>query len=158
MKKLLPGPRRSVADHEILATTMEIEDSVTQAERIRPYENGENGDEPIENESSPVVLITQDRILRVLARSVYGVQAEELKSVCATNVEEDRSYRRLELDGDEIEEIMEKGIYVPERIPHTNQFYHLVDRENPDVRYCYAFARDIEGPAEVIDRSKEVDL
>src|SRR5262249_21735843 len=42
------GLKANVADHEILATTMEIEDSVTQAERIRPYENGDSdSDEPI---------------------------------------------------------------------------------------------------------------
>ena len=139
------GLRPGVADHEILATALEIRESATNpsisAVEAKRRQN--------------VKLITQDRILRVLARSIYDIEAEELKSVCASELEYERGYQRVELDGDEIDRIINSGSYEPSITPIVNEFFHLVDRENPDVHYCYAMTRhEGQRTAQLIDRAK----
>jgi PhoH-like ATPase len=136
------GLKANVADHEILATAMEIED---QLRAQGAYED--------EGEGSRVILITQDRILRVLAKSIYGVQAEELRSVCAPDYDDNSGYYRVEVDSAELDQVIETGFYTPSRQTHVNEFFHLVDRSAPDVRYCYLITRD-DGRAELIDRTK----
>ncbi len=143
------GLKANVADHEILATAMEIEDKMRGSER----QNAEHNDE--EKLPSSVILITQDRILRILARSVYGVKAEELRSVCAPVPDVDPGYRKIELSSDEIDDVIQNGFYAVQDEPQINSLFHLVDRESPDVHYCYCIARE---PAtkkiELIDRTK----
>lgn len=142
------GLKANVADHEILATAIEVEDGIKSGARHPFYE--ENGD----TEEPQVILITQDRILRVLARSVYGMASEELRSVCAPELEE-IGYRHIELDSDEIDDILNTGYYQVQGPAFVNELFHLVDRDNPDVHYCYAMLRDpAEKRAELIDRTK----
>lgn len=140
--------KAGIADHEILATAIEIDEAVkSKAPGESPEENG--------NGESDVVLLTQDRILRVLARSIYGLAAEELQSVCAPEFEYERGFQRIELDGDEIDRIIERGVFTPKIAPATNEFYHLVNRENPTVHYCYGMARDGDHKTvQLIDRTK----
>ncbi len=146
------GLKAMVADHEILATAIELEDALRGSMRLG---SGENGDEEDNEEAPEVVLITQDRILRVLARSVYGMKAEELKSICAPELDQERGYRRIELSSDEIDEAIEKGFFYPKDHCFVNEFLHLVDAENPEVHYCYAIMRDpASKQAEIIDRTK----
>ena len=141
------GLKANVADHEILATTMECEDELRA-------KNADNDDEEGGGKgASGVVLITQDRILRVLARSIYGVQAEELRSVCAPDFEDHLGYYKVEMSSAEIDKVIEDGFYVPERPCRVNEFFHLVDRESPDVHYCYLITRDSKH-ADLIDRTK----
>ncbi len=140
------GLKANVADHEILATAMECEDELRAREP-----DFEDPDQP--SRVSGVILITQDRILRIIARSIYGVQAEELKSVCAPDVENQLGYYKIEMSGEEIDRVIKQGYYVPDRPFRVNEFFHLVDRESPDVHYCYLITRD-NGQAEVIDRTK----
>ena len=136
--------RADKADHEILATAMEEEDL------LRSRAESQNEDEP-----SQVVLITQDRILRVLARSVYNVAAEELTSICAPESDLDIGYRFIELSTSEIDQILDSGCYTPEHQVLPNQFYYFVDRDNPDVHYCYGISRDPEkNVVELLDRTK----
>lgn len=133
------GLGANVADHEILATTIEIEDAVKAERAVNPPE---------------VVLISQDRILRLLARSVYNVQAEELMSICAPDMEYEPGFQRVELESAELDSVLEKGYYELLRPAPMNEFFHLVDRESPDVHYAYAIARaGDESIAEIIDRS-----
>ncbi len=151
------GLKATVADHEILATAIEVEDSLKGRTGLRPPPFLEEGDEEEvpSNEESPVVLLTQDRILRVLARSVYGVTAEELKSVCAPEMAKERGIRKIELSGDEIDQVLEQGYYQITGHATVNEFFHLVDRENPEVHYCYAMLREpATKQAEIIDRTK----
>jgi len=144
------GLKANVADHEILATALEIEDHLKSGYRPAGFEDAEDKDAVPQ-----VILITQDRILRVLARSVYGVTAEELKSVCAPELDVERGYHRLALSGEEIDEIVEKGYYETNRFSFANDFFHLVDKDNPDVHYCYALMREPSSKkAELIDRTK----
>lgn len=145
------GLKANVADHEILATTIEIEDRVkTQGQSGFGTEEGNDSDAP-----PAVILVTQDRILRVLAKSVYNVVAEELKSVWAPELDYEPGYRKVELSSEEIDRVIDTGYYEPERLPFVNEFYHLVDRANPDVHYCYTIAREPGGKrAELIDRAK----
>lgn len=146
------GLKANVADHEILATTIEIEDTLNAGQRTDQYK------EELETTTSgerQVVLITQDRILRVLARSIYSVQAEELKSVCAPETDYEPGYQKIELPADEIDRIITEGVYTPPEIPPVNEFFHIVDRDNPDIHYCYAMAREAGAQtAELIDRTK----
>jgi len=140
------GSKASAADREILATALETREIYSNHEGVP---NGSPGQGP------RVILISQDRILRVLARSVYGLEAEELKSVCTSELEYERGYRRIEVDGSEIDRIMNEGSYETQELPLVNQFYHLVDRENPDVHYCYAMARENAARrVHLIDRTK----
>lgn len=144
------GLMADVADHEILATTIEIEDSLRSQYKINPLE-----DEAATEELPKVILITQDRILRVLARSVYNVSAEELKFVCAPELENSRGYRKIEVSSEELDKIISDGFYKPERFSFVNEFFHIVDIENPTVHYCYGILRDKDtGKAELIDRTK----
>ncbi len=140
------GLKANVADHEILATAMEIEDSVNGRSGGPDSGNGEGN-------GSTVILVTQDRILRILARSVYNINAEELRSVCAPETEDEPGYHQVEMDGKELDEIIKAGIYIPTRPPFNNEFYQLVDRNNPEIHYCYAMSRE-PGEAEIIDRAK----
>lgn len=133
-------------DHHILATAMELEDAL----KVRQQSSGEENGIP-----SKVILITQDQILRVLCRSVYSVRAEELKSVCAPELEKDIGYKRIELSSDEIDIAIQEGEYDLSNNESLSQFYHLVDKENPDIHYSYGFARDsTQSKMEMIDRSK----
>ncbi len=137
--------RASKAAHEILATAIELQGQVQ-----RGIESGED-----DRRKHQVVLITQDGILRVLAHSVYGVSAEELMSVCAPAFDYKLGYRKIELSGEEVDQAIRDGVYEPPVRPAINEFLHLVDRENPDVHYCYTMARDPEKTlCEVIDRPK----
>lgn len=148
------GLKDSIAHHQIIATAIDIEDSIPRTDPDDYYETGE-GEVRKNIADSPVVLISQDRILRVLAKSVYGVCAEELKSVWASESVYERGYRKIELTTAEIDDIMERGFYQTSKTPFVNEIYHLVDRENPDVHYCYAIAKDIgKNIATVIDRTK----
>lgn len=141
------GLRANVADHEILVTAMELEDALKA--------NYPQGAEEDEEAPSQVILITQDRILRVLARSIYGVAAEELKSICAPEVDHTRGYRRVELTADEVDRVIDQGYFQIHQHAFVNDFFHIVDRENPDVHYCYAVLREpATGRAELIDRTK----
>lgn len=132
-------------DHQILATAMELEEGL----KSRQKSADKNG---VPNK---VVLITQDRILRVLCRSVYDVKAEELKSVCAPEIGKDLGYKRLELSCEEIDQAIRDGEYEVDTQEDLSQFYHLVDRENPEIHYCYGFAKDLtQNKIEMIDRNK----
>ncbi|MCB0346654.1 MAG: PhoH family protein [Bdellovibrionales bacterium] len=147
------GLKATVEDHEIIATAIEIEDRIKGS---HPSSAGaEEAPAEEEDRESDVILISQDRVLRVLARSVYGVHAEELRSVCAPeNLVIESGYTRRELSSEEIDSVIETGTYTPLKQPFTNQFFHLVDKENPGVHYCYAMARDGDSnEAEIIDRS-----
>ncbi len=146
------GLKATVEDHEIIATAIEIEDRIKGSHGSANAEGVELEDDDDERN---VILISQDRVLRVLARSVYGVQAEELRSVCAPeNLVIESGYTQRVLSAEEIDSVIERGVYTPQKPPFTNQFFHLVDKENPNVHYCYAMARDAaSGEAELIDRS-----
>lgn len=147
------GLRTNCADHEILATAMEIEDSLNPLQTAE--RNGAGRSKAEADGLRRVILISQDRILRVLARSIYSLEAEELKSVCASELEYERGYQLMELDGNEIDRIIDSGVYIPEEVPAVNEFFHLVDRENPEVHYCYAMAQEPGARrAELIDRTK----
>ncbi|MBL7662716.1 PhoH family protein [bacterium] len=142
------GLKASNAAHEILATALEIEDSLAA-------QRSESDDDEASTDDKHVTLITQDRIIRVLARSVYGLAAEELKSVCAPEMNYEMGYHRIELSPEELDRAINAGYYEPKFKPFMNEFFHLVNRENPSVHYCYALMRDPERKqAEIIDRSK----
>lgn len=145
------GLKANVADHQILATAMQLEDEL-KAHSGFP---GSDADSDQPGDDIPqVILITQDRLLRVLAHSVYGVRAEELTSVCTPAEATELGYWRIELGSDEIDSIMEEGHFETPRKPFVNEFFHLVDRDNPTVHYCYGMARDPEHKqAEIIDRA-----
>lgn len=135
--------KANVADHEILATAMEIEDSLGPSSRRKESESGVK-----------VTLVTQDRILRLLAKSVYGVNAEELMSVCAPEVDDEPGYHKIEMTSDELNRVIEEGIFSLAKKAYVNEFFHLVDRDNPEVHYCYAMTRPGNRQvAEVIDRA-----
>ena len=137
-----------VADHEILATAIELEDGLKS--RVHSEYNEEE-----ETQEPRVVLITQDRILRVLARSIYGVSAEELRSVWAPDLDRESGVHVVELSTDEIDNIIEEGYYESEKIPYVNEFFHFVDKENPEVHYCYGMSREVgSGRIEILDRTK----
>lgn len=139
------GLRADVPDHEILATALDLEDA---------YEPQSRQGEDEEGSETNVLLITQDRLLRVLARSVYGVTAEELISVCAPALNRKPGYERVEIDGDKLEEVNTTGIYQHSEPLPLNEFVHLVDSENPEVHYSYGIARDSESnDVEIIDRT-----
>ena len=141
------GLKANVADHEILATALEYEDAVDAQSRL-----GEEGVE--EDDDRAVTLITQDRLLRVLARSVYGVTAEELMSVCAPDWRTEPGYSQIALDGAELDEVIKKGVYQSEKALPLNEFVHLTDKDNPDVHYCYGMARSSESnDVEILDRT-----
>lgn len=148
------GLKANVADHEILATAMEIEDGLRGGERETYIADGSL---PAGKSSapSPVILITQDRILRILARSIYGVIAEELKSVCAPELNDEYGYYRIEMSGEEVDAAIKAGYYVPNKVVGVNEFFHIVDREAPDIHYAYAMTRQLnERRAEILDRTK----
>jgi len=134
-----------IPDHQIIATALEIESSLQAGPTLS--EEDEDG-------VPPVRLISQDRILRLLARNIYGVVAEELTSVCAPSVEDHYGYMVEEASSEAVEEATSSGVYRPARKLHHNEFLHLIDRENPDVHYAYGIARpELEGAVEIIDRA-----
>lgn|GEM_PF-2689260 len=145
------GLKADVADHEILATTLEIEDSLKARSPVHAFD----ADTDTEKAEKPeVYLITQDRILRILARSIYNVKAEELRSVCAPELEYQPGYQRLEVPCEQVDKAIDRGYVEIDYLPPYNEFFHLVDREAPDVHYCYAMARDPKSRrAELIDRA-----
>jgi len=139
------GLRANIADHEILATALELEDEASAQGR----DSGGS-----KSKIEEVVLITQDRLLRVLARSVYGVKAEELMSICAPDINREPGYSKVELDGEELDKVINDGFYLPEEVYPLNEFIHIVDKDNPSVHYAYGMARDPESNRiEVLDRS-----
>ena len=147
------GLKANVADHEILATAIEVEDSLHT--RVAHDEEGEDASMDEADELPRVTLVTQDRLLRVLARSVYSVRAEELKSVWVRELVTEPGYHYIEVSGDEIDSIIERGEYDLTNSHHINEFYHIVDRDNPEGKCCYAWANDPEGrKAMLIDRAK----
>ncbi len=132
--------------HEILATALEIEDSLGRTGGRKGRAKGDG--------AARVVLLTQDSILRVLARSVYGLVAEELMSVCAPEMDYKSGFRRIELSGEELDRAIERGNYPLNFVPVMNEFVVLVNRENPEMHYCYTMVRDPAAQvAEVIDRT-----
>ncbi len=151
------GLKANVADHEILATTIEVEDALHASNhRDLPSEEDFISDEVDESEAERIVtLVTQDRLLRVLARSVYSVRAEELKSVWVRELISEPGYHRHEVTSDELEAIIEEGEYTIPGSYHSNEFYHIVDRESPEVHCCYAWGRDAASKkAQLIERAK----
>ncbi|MCC6221434.1 MAG: PhoH family protein [Deltaproteobacteria bacterium] len=154
------GLKANVADHEILATTLEEETRVRREMEADVSEGevegggGAEGDTALKPETA-VRLISQDRILRVLARSVYGVVSEELKSICAPDASDDPGCKVISVSSSSLDEIMNCGYYEMREMPRMNQFFHIVDRENPDVRYCYAISAEPGSKrAHLIDRAK----
>lgn len=140
--------KANVEDHEILATAIEAEDSLSARSSGLPSSSTDR-----EDDEPAVILVTQDRILRVLAKSVYSIRAEELQSVCAPN-QDTTGIKRVEMGCDELDQVLDKGFYSPVTPPMINQFFHLVDRDNPDIHYAYGMARDPEkGTVELIDRT-----
>src|SRR5690606_16857883 len=99
-----------VPDHQIIATAIELDDELSSH---RGKFEGEDG-------YSKVILLSQDRIQRVFARSVYGVQAEELRSVCAPEYEYKRGIHRVELTADQVDAVIRSGEYQLTREPHAN--------------------------------------
>ena len=135
------GLRHDVADHQILATAIQFEDEA-------------RGDLGQDEDETPVVLLTQDRILRILARSIYAVSTEELRSVCAPEQKYSNGLRVITMSGVALDACIEQGYYLADNAPGTVQFYQLVDGENPDVHYCYGIARDPESnEVEIIERT-----
>lgn len=131
-------------DHEILATAISIEDTM-RSRGVSEEQNGEH----------PVVLITQDRIQRVLARSIYGLAAEELESVCAPEFDSEPGFRKLEVDADVIDRCFDSGEFKSTDPLSANTFVYLVDRENPTAHYCYGICREHNSrEVEIIDRAK----
>ena len=141
------GLKANTADHEIIATALELEDQQEGESR----KAGGKGDS---SEIEGVVLISQDRLLRVLARSVYGLQAEELMSICAPQLGKEPGYRRIDLSSEELDKVIEEDVYEsPEQLP-VNEMVHLVDKDNPKIRYAYGMARDEESNnVDILDRS-----
>ncbi len=131
-------------NHQILGTAIELDDQKAAQSRDCHGENGE----------SSVILITQDSILRVLARSLYGVVAEELKSVCAPDVGEEPGYHKMLVDGDTVDRAIADGGFDCDVLPRVNEFVHLVNKDNPNVHYCYGIAREVGSKSvELIDRA-----
>ncbi|HMO17076.1 MAG TPA: PhoH family protein [Oligoflexia bacterium] len=137
-----------LADHEILCTAIEQEDSLKK--KLSDYTD----DKP-EDELPEVILITQDRILRILARSMYGIKAEELQSVCAPEYEYERGLRTAMLSEEDVDKAIEDGQINLEMPLHINQLVHIVNKDNPFYHYCYGICRDPKSrQVELIDRSK----
>ncbi len=141
--------KSTVADHEILCTAIEEEDALKS--RIKDFDVSEE-----DGQTRPeVILITQDRILRILARSVYRVKAEELKSVCAPEYEFKRGLITILTGEKEVDEALDSGTFTSPSPLHLNQLVHIVNQENPLYHYCYGICRDTkEKTVELIDRSK----
>jgi PhoH-like ATPase len=132
-------------DHEILATAISIEDAV------RSHSN----DFEDRNAVNSVVLITQDRIQRVLARSMYGLTAEELESVCTPEPDSEKGLRKIELSSEEIDRCLDTGEYISNEPFAVNSFLHLVNKEDPTNHYCYGICREHHGKTiELIERTK----
>ena len=140
------GLKINVPDHQILATALDIEDRLkARAERVVGAQNKSSGG---------VVLVTQDRLLRILARSIYSMASEELRSVWAPELDYEPGYQRVELDGKDLEKVIDARVYSPAKPPMINEYFHLVDRENPEHHYCYGFSRSgKKGAVEIIDRA-----
>jgi PhoH-like ATPase len=140
------GLNDSDPNHQILGTAIELDDQRTKTD------HGKNRSD--DSRDVPVILITQDSILRVLARSIYGVVSEELKSVCAPDLGSEPGYRQIKGNGDMVDKAIADGYFDSDVAPRVNEFVHLVDEENPGIHYCYGIARDPESSkVEVIDRA-----
>lgn len=138
-----------IADHEILCTAIEEEDSLKT--RQKDFED----DDTSELKRSEVILITQDRILRILSRSLYGMRAEELQSVCAPEYEYERGLKVLMVGEQEVDLAMEQGEFISPEPLHLNQLVHLVNQANPLYHYCYGICRDVKArKVDLIDRTK----
>ena len=145
--------RANMADHEILMTAIECEEQVKKEAFRDNFEDQEEEEE--KEEEKTVLLITQDRILRVLARSIYKIKAEELRSIWAPEEGYERGYKKIMAQPDAIDEALTNGSFKIDPNVRMNQFCHLVDENNPELHYCYGIARDPKsGTAEVIDRTK----
>lgn len=141
------GLRETEPDHQILTTAIELDDKLGHRSSSDTKSAG------TKNNEDSVVLISQDSILRLLARSVYGVVSEELKSVCAPDASRDPGYIKVELSGDEVDAIIDRGYYELSNTPFANEFYHIVDRDNPEIHYCYGMSKDVGSTkVELIDR------
>ncbi len=139
-----------IADHEILCTAIEEEDSLKT--RLKDFNSDEEGPN---NEKTEVILITQDRILRILARSVYNVRAEELQSVCTPEHDYERGLKVIMTDEKTVDDAIENGEFSSDSPVHLNQLVHLVNKENPLYHYCYGICRDPKSRSiELVDRSK----
>ena len=138
-----------IADHEILCTAIEEEDSLKV--RDKDFEK----DEDSELTRPEVILITQDRILRILSRSLYGMRAEELQSVCAPEYEYERGLKVIMVDEQEVDKALEQGEFISPEPLHLNQLVHLVNQANPLYHYCYGICRDVKlRKVDLIDRTK----
>lgn len=139
-----------IADHEILCTAIEEEDNLQK--KLSDFDQ----DKLQEGESLPeVILITQDRILRILARSIYGIKAEELQSVCAPEYEYERGLRTALLTEEQVDDVIDKGYANLDFPMHLNQLVHMVNKDNPLYHYCYGICKDTKTRlVELIDRSK----
>jgi PhoH-like ATPase len=139
--------RHSIADHEILCTAIEEEENLKKRNRDISDEEGASLPE--------VILITQDRILRILARSMYGIKAEELQSVCAPEFEYERGLRTALLSETQVDDAIENGSCKVDFAMHMNQLVHIVNKDNPLYHYTYGICRDHKTrEVEILDRSK----
>jgi predicted ribonuclease YlaK len=67
----------------------------------------------------------------------------------------EQGFDQVEHSSADIDEVIRSGVYYPKRVSAVNEVFHLVDRDNPEVHYCYAIARDpAKKEAELIDRAK----
>lgn len=140
------GFRAYGPSNEVIATAVELQEQIDE-------EFGRSKSE--KKEAAQVILISQDRILRVIARSIGGIKSEELKSVCAAELDYEPGYQRLILAPEKLDQVIAQGFYELPEVPHINEFFHLVDRENPEQRYVYAMAREVQGRrVTLIDRGK----
>ena len=140
------GLSPEIEDHEILATAIELDDH---------KRNGTGLKVKMTSESKDVILLSQDSILRVLAKSMYGIRAEELKSVCAPELENEPGYNYVEVSSDEVDQIISQGYYQTSNQGLANEFFHIVDQANPEIHYCYGLLREANngGRVEIIDRA-----
>lgn len=136
------GLKASVADHEILATALVEEDALEVRKRETPELDCE------------VRLLTQDRMLRVLARSVYNLKAEELTSVWTPVSSDSFGYHNLEVDTETVSQFVETGKHKVDIPVCANEFVHLVDKDNPKDCYAYGISNGEENEIELIDRNR----
>jgi len=142
------NPRKG--SHEVLATVIELDDELSSAQKRQ-----ETDPTSEMSDIHSVKLVTQDRILRVLARSVYNVVAEELMSVCAPELSDEPGFTKVEVEPAQLDQILDTGFYQVKESPSINGFFHIVDKENPKVRYCYGLVREAGlKRIELIDRAK----
>ena len=144
------GLDAKIEDHEILATAIELDDQCKNGTKLNALKG------KVCKTKQELVLISQDSILRVLAKSLYDVHAEELRSVCAPELDHEPGYQYVELASEQVDEIISQGFYEPQSQPLANEFFHIVDKDNPEIHYCYGIASgaDKTNRIEVIDRAQ----